>query len=369
MTNGDALVTGAGGGKSVMIMLTDYSNGNDMIVGKPGIKSLKDLKGKKVGLEVGFVEHLLLLNGLQEGRHEGERRHAGQRQDQRDAAGARLRRGRRDRRLAADLRPGDEGRARLASPIYTSADEPGLIYDVLAVNPASLSAQRADWVKVVKVWDRVVALHQRSRRPRTMPSRSWPPASGLTPEAYKPLLKGTHLLDLAEGKKVFDKGDGFGSLYGSTKIADDFNVKNEVYKEPQDVDSYIDPSLTNAVRQWLQRRRDRTSWERRGWRRSERDGFRCCKPIPPRAKLVIGCLSFVLPIAGLVHRQLRPVRLASARCSSPMPGAVDYFQPGMRMRQGRLRRRGRRGAQAQNEAPAARRAGQSRSICRRRMRW
>ena len=65
MTNGDTLVTGAGGGKGVMIMLTDYSNGNDMIVGKPGIKTITDLKGQKVGLELGFVEHLLLLNGLQ----------------------------------------------------------------------------------------------------------------------------------------------------------------------------------------------------------------------------------------------------------------------------------------------------------------
>ncbi len=65
MTNGDALVTGAGGGKGVMILLTDYSNGNDMIVGKPGIKKLKDLKGKKVGVEIGFVDHLLLINGLQ----------------------------------------------------------------------------------------------------------------------------------------------------------------------------------------------------------------------------------------------------------------------------------------------------------------
>src|SRR3954470_7831204 len=32
MTNGDALVTGSGGGKSVMVLITDYSNGNDMIV-------------------------------------------------------------------------------------------------------------------------------------------------------------------------------------------------------------------------------------------------------------------------------------------------------------------------------------------------
>src|ERR1700754_3495732 len=65
VTNGDALVMGGSGARSVMIMLTDYSNGNDMIVGKPGIKSLADLKGKKVGIEVGLVEHLLLINGLQ----------------------------------------------------------------------------------------------------------------------------------------------------------------------------------------------------------------------------------------------------------------------------------------------------------------
>ena len=64
MTNGDTLVTGAGGGKGIMVMLTDYSSGNDMIVAKPGIKSLKDLKGKKIGIEVGLVEHLLLLHGL-----------------------------------------------------------------------------------------------------------------------------------------------------------------------------------------------------------------------------------------------------------------------------------------------------------------
>jgi len=65
MTNGDAMVTGSAGGKSVAILLNDYSNGNDMIVAKPGIKSMADLKGKKIGVEVGFVDHLLLLNGLQ----------------------------------------------------------------------------------------------------------------------------------------------------------------------------------------------------------------------------------------------------------------------------------------------------------------
>jgi len=61
VTNGDALVMGAGGGKNVIVLITDYSNGNDMIIGKPGVESFKDLKGKKVGTELGIVDHLLLL--------------------------------------------------------------------------------------------------------------------------------------------------------------------------------------------------------------------------------------------------------------------------------------------------------------------
>src|SRR5260370_37507742 len=62
MTNGDALVTGAGGARSTMILVTDYSNGNDMILAKPGIKTLTDLKGREVSVEEGLVEHLLLRN-------------------------------------------------------------------------------------------------------------------------------------------------------------------------------------------------------------------------------------------------------------------------------------------------------------------
>ncbi|HYQ17831.1 MAG TPA: ABC transporter substrate-binding protein, partial [Polyangiaceae bacterium] len=64
MTNGDALVTGATGGKSVSVIVNDYSDGNDMIVAKPGITSVAQLKGKTVGVEVGFVDHLLLLHAL-----------------------------------------------------------------------------------------------------------------------------------------------------------------------------------------------------------------------------------------------------------------------------------------------------------------
>ena len=51
---------------------------------------------------------------------------------------------------------------------------------------------------------------------------------------------------MAEGKKAFTKG-WLTSVYGSAAIADDFNVKNDVYKEKQDVASYLDPSASTQA--------------------------------------------------------------------------------------------------------------------------
>ncbi|MDP2805170.1 MAG: ABC transporter substrate-binding protein [Gallionellaceae bacterium] len=244
MTNGDALVTGSGGGKSVMIVLTDYSNGNDMIIGKPGIKSIKDLKGKKVAVEQGFVEHLLLLNGLKK---------AGMKES--DVILVNAKTNEMPQMLAAadiaavGVWQPTAGQVMTAvpgaKPIYTSSDEPGLIYDALAVNPTSVKAHRAEWQKVVKVWDRVAKY---INDPKTQPDalKIMSARVGLTPEAYLPLLKGTKLLSLSEAKAVYAKGPSFKSIYGSTKIADDFNVANAVYKTPENVGSYIDASFTLA---------------------------------------------------------------------------------------------------------------------------
>jgi NitT/TauT family transport system substrate-binding protein len=246
MTNGDTLVTGAGGGKGIMIMLTDYSSGNDMIVAKPGIKTLKDLKGQKIGIEVGLVEHLLLLHGLEKaGMSEKDVTLVNAKTNETPqvlgsgqvaAIGA-------WQPISGQAMKGLPG----SHPIYTSTQAPGLIYDVLTVTPTSLKAHHDDWVKIIKVWDRVVHY---INDPKTQDDavKIMAAKSGLSPEAYKPLLKGTKLIDVAEGKKTFKKGEGLTSLYGSSKIADDFNVKNAVYKDKQDVDSYIDPSLTNAVK-------------------------------------------------------------------------------------------------------------------------
>jgi NitT/TauT family transport system substrate-binding protein len=244
MTNGDTLVTGAGGAKSAMILVTDYSNGNDMIIAKPGAKTLADLKGKKVAVEVGLVEHLLLRAGMQK---------AGMKPGDIDIVNSKTNEmpqvlASKDIAAVGAWEP-IAGQARRAVPgakaVYTSADVPGLIYDVLAVNPASVKSRRADWQKVVGLWDRIVAYIE---DPKTQPDalQIMAARSGVTAAEYLPILKGTKLLTLAEGRAVYEKKPGYQSLYGSTEIANTFNWYNKVYSLSQKADSYIDPSFTNA---------------------------------------------------------------------------------------------------------------------------
>ena len=245
MTNGDTLVTGSGGGKGIIIMATDYSNGNDTVIAKPGIKDIKALKGKKVGVEVGLVDHLLLLDAFKKtGMNPKDVTLVNSKTNELPQV---LASGQVDavacwQPISGQAMKGVPG----SRPVWTSKQSPGLIYDVLAVSPTKLAANKDAWIKLIKVWGKVVKY---INDPKTQPDalKIMSARVGLTPETYKPLLGGTKLLDLKEIAKVFKKGDGLTSMYGSTKVSDDFNVANAVYKEHQDLAAYIDPSFIDAA--------------------------------------------------------------------------------------------------------------------------
>jgi len=50
-----------------VVLLTDYSFGGDGLVARPGIESLADLRGTRIGVEIGTVGHLSLLKILELG--------------------------------------------------------------------------------------------------------------------------------------------------------------------------------------------------------------------------------------------------------------------------------------------------------------
>jgi NitT/TauT family transport system substrate-binding protein len=67
----DTVLSVANGSDEVVVLVNDNSVGNDKIIAKSGINSIKDLKGKTISTEKGTVDHYLLLlalkkNGLTE---------------------------------------------------------------------------------------------------------------------------------------------------------------------------------------------------------------------------------------------------------------------------------------------------------------
>jgi NitT/TauT family transport system substrate-binding protein len=245
MVCGDSLVNGANGKPSTAIVIEDYSNGNDMIIGKPGVKAFKDLKGKKVGLEFGLVEHLLLLKGLEA---------AGMKDT--DVEIVKVATNDTPQTLASGgvdaigawYPVSGQALSQVAGskPIYTSKDVPGLIYDALHVSKESLNSRRDDWKKVVGVWFRVVD-YINNPATRSDAAKIMAAKVGVNAKQYEKSMAGTAFLDLKGNLERLKKSESLDSVYGSLKTANDFYLKASVYKAPQDPNAYIDPSLVEEV--------------------------------------------------------------------------------------------------------------------------
>ncbi|MHA3770847.1 ABC transporter substrate-binding protein [Verrucomicrobiota bacterium sgz303538] len=242
----DVLVVGSNGAKSKIIALLDYSDGADMIIGKPGVNSIKDLKGQKVGVEVTLVEHLLLLKGLEAN---------GMKQSDVELVNTPT------NETPQTLASGKVGAVGAWYPVsgqalkavagskalFTSADAKGLIYDVLAVNPTSFAKRKADWEKVVKVYYKCVdyLLNEQTKADgvKIMAAKV-----GANADEYMKALPGCHYLPLAEAKTAFKKGDGLDSIYGSMNVGNKFNLDNKVYKVSQKPESYLVPSIVAGLK-------------------------------------------------------------------------------------------------------------------------
>lgn len=245
VAHADALVLTATGARNVMILVNDFSNGNDKIVAAPGITSVKDLKGKKIGVELGLVSHLLLVNALTEnGMSDADVTLVNMPTHQ---AAQVLASGDVDAIVAWQPNSGQALKSVHGSTaVYTSADAPGLIYDTLAVSLESVLGRRDDWQKVTAAWYDVVTYMQNPANRKEMLEILSARVS-LTPEEYEPFIEGTKILSLPETLEALKPAEGFKSIYGSSEIVNDFFVSNKVYHTPVKVKKSIDPSFTKKL--------------------------------------------------------------------------------------------------------------------------
>jgi NitT/TauT family transport system substrate-binding protein len=217
-----------------------------MIVGAPGVDSIKDLKGKKVGVELTLVEHELLLQALKvNGLSQSDVTLVGTSTDktpQTLASGT---------VAAIGAWYPISGQALKQVPgskkLFTSADAKGLIFDVIAVSPSSYAAHKEDWAKITAIYYKCVA-YLMDPATRDDAIKIMAAKVGADPADYAKNVPGTHFLTVPEAKECLKKSDDMLSIYGSMKLSDKFNLDNGVYKDSQKPESYIIPGIIMGMK-------------------------------------------------------------------------------------------------------------------------
>ena len=225
-----------------VILVTDNSAGNDALMVNNSIKSVSELKGKTVGVEIGSIENYLAatalkMNGMSEKDVNFVNMSTG------DAAAA----------LIAGKVPAagvwnpwiqriEQHKA--GHPLFTSSSAPGLIPDVVYARNAALAAHRKDFVAMTKAWfDAVKFIEKNPEKAAEIMA----PHVGLKPQEYALGLAGTKLFGAQLNLQAMSKGNVPVSLYKSTADTAAFLVAQKAITATPDPASFIDASIVKAA--------------------------------------------------------------------------------------------------------------------------
>jgi NitT/TauT family transport system substrate-binding protein len=237
-TLNDTIVSVSSGAQQTIVLVTDTSTGNDQIIARDGITSVHDLKGKKVAVETGTVDHYLLLLAL-------NRAKLGQGDVQlvstmTDSAAAAFAAGHVDavgafapHTTTALARPG-------SSSVASSAEFPSSIPDHLAVR-SEVAATRPDLVqRLVNTWfetldwieanpDEAIAIMARR--------------AGVSPAEYRVYQPGTTFLTRQQNQAAFTRH----TLHAQAGQIADFMVRNGLTSNRPPLDGLFDDRFVKAL--------------------------------------------------------------------------------------------------------------------------
>ena len=239
----DVIAAISEGAKLKVVLLNDNSDGNDAVVAKPDINSIKDLKGKTVATEKGTVEHFLLLTALAKNGM-GENSVDFKNMPIADAAAA-FAAGKVDavavwQPFIAQLERESKGKV-----LFSSKEMPGLVPDQL-VFQESVVKERADEIqKIVATWFEVVEfIKTHEDEAVTIMAK----VVAQKPEDYKAFLPGTKLFDLNANLEAFQAGNSDRFLAFSGKKIAAFLQAKQVIKNIPDFAGSLEPKFVQALK-------------------------------------------------------------------------------------------------------------------------
>ncbi|MEJ3651602.1 ABC transporter substrate-binding protein [Actinomycetes bacterium KLBMP 9759] len=241
-TLNDTLGSVSGGARLAVVLVNDNSTGNDKIIARDGINDIAGLRGRKVAVEQGAVDHYLLQLALAEsGMTDKDVELAPMLTD---AAAAAFVAGQVDAVAAfapftsqALQRPGSRA-------IATSAEFPGAIPDHLVVSAAVRDTRPDDVQALVDTWFDTLRWIKANPEPAVeiMAKRA-----GVSTADYRTYDNGTTIFTRQQNIEAFTTGTTPAHLnYQAAKIAD-FVVGSGLTDSRPAVEGLFDPRFVNAT--------------------------------------------------------------------------------------------------------------------------
>jgi NitT/TauT family transport system substrate-binding protein len=222
-----------------IVTVMDFSEGGDVILAKPEFESLKALKGKRVGVEANALGAYVITRALET---------AGL--TTKDVTIVSL-------ELSEHERAFNDGavdavvtfgpaRSKLlsvgAKELFTSAQIPGEVVDVLIVREGLITSQPDAVQALVK--GRFQALNYLANNPQEAAQRI-APRTGVTPAQFLESLKGLRSPDLQQNQKLLSKVDQ--SLVQATKRLADVMLENKLLPNAIDPVPLLDDRLVQKI--------------------------------------------------------------------------------------------------------------------------
>lgn len=240
-TLNDTITSIASGSDQVVVLVNDNSTGNDKIIVGDKINSIADLKGKKIAVEPGTVDHFLLLLGLDK---------VGLTQD--DIQFEPLETGKAAEAFIAGqvdavgvfapfttkalLRPGSK-------ELFSSKDFAGAISDHLVVTRQMIKERPEEVQAIVNSWFDTLNYIQKN------PENSYKlmaERAGISVEDYQDYDAGTKLFNVEDNLQAFSSGNTMTSLPYAAKTISKFLIESGLITKQPDISKVFDQQFVKA---------------------------------------------------------------------------------------------------------------------------
>lgn len=240
-TLNDTITSVAAGSDQVIVLTNDNSSGNDQIIAAEDIKTIEDLRGKKIGVEAGVVDHYLLLLGLES---------VGMTADdveienlETGAASAAFASGQLDAVAVFAPFTTQALQRKGSHTLFDSSDFPGSIPDHLAVSRSLVDDRPEDLQKLVNAWFMTLAYIEDNPEEalEIMAKRG-----GVSTEDYKTYEAGTTLFSIDDNVAAFESGDERANLDHNAEEITAFLLETELIEDEPDLSKLLDPQFITA---------------------------------------------------------------------------------------------------------------------------